>query len=197
MIKNKLFFILLFIFIIQGLIMADEYFVKLYKIDNNKLLYWEAWNNKNNYTIHWGIVGTKGETKEIIKTFFNSPKNNVIEEEKDFRNKGYAEITDLKTIIIQYKIDEFGTNDDLNKRYEIEEFMNNELGWYGLGYCDGGDIGSGTMNIFCLVVDIEIAVKTIKELLINNKMIEGAFIIEESDELIVHYPENYKGKISY
>lgn len=35
--------------------------------------------------------------------------------------------------------------------------MNETLGWTGLGFCDGGSIGSGTMEVCNFVVDFEIA----------------------------------------
>ena len=46
-------------------------------------------------------------------------------------------------------------------RHTTEEFINEDLGWTGLGFCDGGDIGSGEMNIFCYVVDPHLACETI------------------------------------
>ncbi len=35
--------------------------------------------------------------------------------------------------------------------------MNETLGWTGLGNCDGGSIGSGTMEVCCFVADFEVA----------------------------------------
>jgi hypothetical protein len=35
----------------------------------------------------------------------------------------------------------------------------------GLGYCDGGSIGSGTMEVFCIVVDRAIAKRVIATIL--------------------------------
>ena len=40
--------------------------------------------------------------------------------------------------------------------------MDETLGWTGLGYCDGGSIGSGTMEVCCLVVDFDTAAKLIE-----------------------------------
>ena len=41
--------------------------------------------------------------------------------------------------------------------------MDEVLGWTGLGHTDGGSIGSGTMEVGCVVVDFEIAKKVIEE----------------------------------
>jgi len=35
--------------------------------------------------------------------------------------------------------------------------MNHVTGWLGLGHCDGGSSGSGTMEVFCIVVDFALA----------------------------------------
>lgn len=40
--------------------------------------------------------------------------------------------------------------------------MNETLGWTGLGSCDGGSMGSGTMEVCNLVVDFERAQKVIR-----------------------------------
>lgn len=42
---------------------------------------------------------------------------------------------------------------DLKKRTRLEDHLNELLGWTGLGHCDGGSIGSGTLEACCLVVD--------------------------------------------
>ena len=40
--------------------------------------------------------------------------------------------------------------------------MDETLGWTGLGHCDGGSIGSDTMEVCCLVVDFDTAAKAIE-----------------------------------
>jgi len=50
-----------------------------------------------------------------------------------------------------------GSAADLKKRHALEDRMNEVLGWVGLGQCEGGNIGYGTMEICCLVVDFELA----------------------------------------
>lgn len=41
--------------------------------------------------------------------------------------------------------------------------MNDTLGWTGLGQCDGGSMGSGTMEVCRLVADVAIAKRVIEE----------------------------------
>ena len=60
-------------------------------------------------------------------------------------------------LVIVFSVEGSGTAKDLDKRYQIERRLNQLLGWYGLGHVDGGSIGSGTMEIDCLVIDFDIA----------------------------------------
>jgi hypothetical protein len=55
-----------------------------------------------------------------------------------------------------------GTPADLEKRHKLEDRLNETLGWTGIGHCDGGSIGSGTMEACCLVVDFEAAKRVIE-----------------------------------
>ena len=55
-----------------------------------------------------------------------------------------------------------GTAEDLEKRYRLQDRMDKTMGWTRLGSCDGGSIGSGTMEVCDFVVDFELA-KTVIE----------------------------------
>src|SRR5262249_42675093 len=53
------------------------------------------------------------------------------------------------------------------------------LGWTGLGNCDGGSIGSGTMEVCCFVVDFKIARRVIEDDLKNTKFADYSRIYDE------------------
>jgi hypothetical protein len=57
--------------------------------------------------------------------------------------------------------------------------MNEVLGWTGLGHCDGGSIGSGTMEVCCMVVDVDIATRVIESDLKNTEFEDYSRIYEE------------------
>jgi hypothetical protein len=80
------------------------------------------------------------------------------------KRDGYLPIPQnrMQWLIVEYAVDGMGTAADANRRHRIEDLVDSELGWHGLGHCDGGSIGSGTMEIACPVVDFDIA-KTILE----------------------------------
>jgi predicted DNA-binding WGR domain protein len=146
--------------------------IKLYKLIDAKLHYWEAWeNNKKSATIHWGIVGERGQDKKIKNGFFSNFQNTIQKEIDEKIKDGYAEFDEDKSsfLDIEYKIDGFGTDQDIDKRHRLEEYLNELLGWTGLGEIDGGSIGGGTMEVGCIVVDFEIAKKTIEYNLKNTE----------------------------
>jgi hypothetical protein len=118
----------------------------------------------------------------------------------EYRAEGYRELREDEehTVLIQYQVNGWGTSEDLDKRHEIENLLNEVLGWTGNGNCDGGDIGSGTMNVCSLVVSPYLASQTIVEELRKNNLLEGAVIaIEREESFEVLYPENYDKEFAY
>lgn len=139
---------------------------KLYKVKDNQLYYWETWNkDEKTAIVHWGKVGERGEDKEVKGNFFSNFKKKVLKEIAEKVKEGYAEFDKDKIsfLEIEYIIDGFGTEQDLEKRHKLEAKMDEVLGWTGLGHTDGGSIGSGTMEVGCIVVDFDIAKKVIEE----------------------------------
>jgi hypothetical protein len=171
--------------------------IKLYKRLEDKLLYWEAWNDANRVVVHWGIVGERGDSRVIELRAGDDPSSVIQQEAEIPRAEGYDTIGNKKhaQLIIQYKINGMGTGADLDKRQRVEDVMNECLGWTGLGHCDGGDIGSGTMNVFCFVVESSVASQvTLKELKARN-LLEGAVIqVRTEMEKRVVWPEGFTGE---
>jgi hypothetical protein len=173
--------------------------LKLYRMTNGVMEYWEAWATANEITIHWGQLGKEGESRELPIIPGINPYDTIKREAKPIRTAGFKPLkrTALRSIVIQYKIGGHGSTDDLDKRVRIEELMNAELGWTGLGHCDGGDIGSGEMNIFCYVADATIAESVIVRTLEAHGLLAGAVIAERrGDDFRVLWPHDYKGPFS-
>lgn len=146
--------------------------LKLYKLTENKKEYWETWDNgKGSHTIHWGVLGTKGSSKTIKASPSQSIEETIQKEIDNLINQGYVtiELENHYTLLIEYLIKGMGTKEDLEKRHKLEARMNETLGWTGLGACDGGSIGSNTMEVYNFVVDFKIAKKVIEKDLANTK----------------------------
>ena len=79
-------------------------------------------------------------------------------------------------------INGMGSKDDVEKRHRLEDRLNETLGWTGLGACDGGSIGSGTMETCSFVVDYELAKKVIADDLAGMEFADYTRIYDEDAE---------------
>ncbi len=133
--------------------------------------------------MHWGIVGTQGESKTISSSLFSNYKNKVQKELESFIENGYAEIDNDNhaILLVEYLVDGMGTEHDVAKRRALQDKLQELLGWTGLGFCDGGSIGSGTMEACCYVVDFEIAKRLIVENLKGTEFQDYSKIFEEKN----------------
>lgn len=159
--------------------------LKLYKLIGNQLHFWETWDkDEKTAIVHWGIVGKIGQDKEVKSGLFSNFRKTVQKEIDEKLNEGYSEFDEdnLSFLEIEYKIDGFGSEQDLEKRHRLEEKLDEILGWTGLGHVDGGSIGSGTMEVGCIVVDFEIAMKVIEEKLKDSEFSDYSRIYRINNE---------------
>ena len=171
--------------------------IKLYKEQDGIVHYYEAWDNKNNgIVVHCGKLGHVGENKTVPIPKGKTAESVIKEELRIPRSQGYKEINpdQHKTLVIQYKIETSrGREKDLEKRYKVEDLLNEFLGWTGNGHCDGGQIGSGSMEVFAYVIDPYIACKRLVDKLEEKALLSGAVNASEGDdgEFIVLYPIDF------
>lgn len=108
------------------------------------------------------------------------------------------------SLIVQYEVDGFGTDADLERRCRLQDLLDRALRRTLNGMCDGGDLGGGTMNIFLeQVVDPQRACGTVVETLRKASELEGAVIAldlnlpdnsEEGVPFVVLWPDGYTGE---
>ena len=175
--------------------------LKLYRTANGVTEYWEAWEDSGtNVIVHWGKLGEKGETRNVLIKVGNRSSQVIDLEAKPIRAAGFQpiEIDQMAQVVIQYRIDGMGSKRDLDKEQVIEGLMNECLGWAGLGHCDGHDIGSGTLNVFCDVVDGPASERIVIDCLRENKQLEGAVIARRErvgdESYIVFWPKDFVGE---
>lgn len=139
--------------------------LKLYRLSNDILEYWETWEESHGkHRVHWGLLGTVGDSKIVASTFLRKAETVIQQEIDALVAQGFHPIPleDHVVLMIEYQINGMGTEEDLSKRHDLEERLNETLGWTGLGACDGGSIGSGTMEVCNYVVDYDLAKKVIE-----------------------------------
>lgn len=158
--------------------------IKLYKRINGVLHYHEAWSGDGEIIEHWGISGERGETK-THKLPKNANENAAVAAVlENAAADGYVTVDEIgeTTLLIEYPVNGFGTPQDLQKRHALEDRMNETLGWTGLGHCDGGSIGSGTMEVCCFVADFEVAKRVIEADLAGTEFGDYTRIYDEDAE---------------
>jgi hypothetical protein len=156
--------------------------IKLYRREAGKVVaYHEAWIHGSKITEHWGTLGERGETCEHGLDEKLSQHDNLQKVLAKALAAGYepVDVDDHGILLIEYPVKDIGTTKDLDKRHALEERMNETLGWTGLGHCDGGSIGSGTMEVCCFVVDFEIARRVIEQDLKGTKFEDYSRIYNE------------------
>lgn len=158
--------------------------LKLYKRVDGILHYHEAWFDGKTIYEYWGVVGEQGKTKKHRLPKGKDDDEAILEVLSSAADDGYRpiDLDDHATLLIEYAVDDFGTTEDLDKRHALEDRMNETLGWTGLGACDGGSIGSGTMEVCCFVVDFEIAKRVIEADLARTKFFNFTRIYNEDEQ---------------
>jgi hypothetical protein len=173
--------------------------LKLYKRGPRGIRYWEAWKLAGMVVVHEGKLGERGKASYLVPRKTQSAERFIQEKAKKPREKGYAEIPreEHYQIVVQYRLKGWGSPADLKKGHRIEDLLNGCLGWTGNGRCDGNDIGSGTMNIFSIVVDPELAAQAIIAELRGQRLLKAAVIaFRRGEEYRVVYPARFRGKFS-
>ncbi len=157
--------------------------LKLYRFTDTKKEYWETWDNDDgSHTVHWGELGTTGQSKEVKGSLLKKPEKIIQKEVDEMVSSGFKPIDDEYTLLIEYAVESMGAKEDVEKRHRLEERMSETLGWSGLGHCDGGSIGSGTMEVCNFVVDFEVAKSVIEADLKDTEFENYTRIYDEEAE---------------
>ena len=157
--------------------------LKLYRLTDTTKEYWETWDNEDgSHTVHWGELGTRGQSKIVKSTLFRKAQSAIQKEIDGLVQGGFLQIESENhfTVLIEYAVDGMGTTKDLEKRHRLEDRMNETLGWTGLGACDGGSTGSGSMEVCNFVVDFNLAKAVIEADLAGTEFDNYTRIFDEN-----------------
>ena len=157
--------------------------LKLYRLDANPARYWETWEaDEGSHIVHWGILGERGEYKTLWPSD-GQPVSETIQREIDAlipQGYGVVDDDDHRILLIEYAVKDFASPEELKKRHRLQARMDETLGWHGLGHCDGGSSGSGTMEACCYVVDFNIAKAVIETDLKGTEFADYIRIYDEA-----------------
>jgi hypothetical protein len=170
---------------------------KLYKSLDGVLHYLETWNREGVAVIHSGRVGDRGTTRELRPEPGENAEAVMSRELAGGERQGYSPIKaeDHASVVVQYSVEDWETDEALGLRHTVEEILNDALGWSGNGHCDGGDISRKTINVWCKVVDLESAKQTIISALQYNGLRENVVLAaSDNRDHSPFYPANYPGR---
>lgn len=136
---------------------------KLYRRVDGRLEYHEAWHVDGGVIEHWGTCGDRGETRRH-SALDTKEQGRVLGWLRSVAHaSGFRPIAPSRmvTLVVECPIASFGLESDLGRRHALEDFLSEQTGWMGLGHCDGGSGGSGSMEAFAIVVDGKIAMRAL------------------------------------
>lgn len=178
--------------------------LKLYRKNGEGTEYAECWVDGGVAVLHTGVVGDEGRTVETPDIA------DAAEYEKIFENKykpqGYAEWPQDQLYWVVAQIPTESVEEGIHIVRPIEDELNNDLGWLGLGYVDGNDIGLSTgpdggkfvINFFTLVVDRDkgcLAVRKTMQEKCKQKQVDIAY--RRYDEEDYTLAESTEGKEAF
>jgi hypothetical protein len=137
---------------------------KRYKRMDGRLLYCEAWYDGAVVVEHRGECGERGEATSHACADVDDATAILIKFKKAAEAAEFKPISPSRHawLIVEFDLAGFSSERNATEfRHKLEDRLNELTGWLGLGYCDGGSIGSGTLEAACPVVDFNIAKKAI------------------------------------
>ncbi|MFM9402786.1 hypothetical protein ACKLNQ_12750 [Myroides odoratimimus] len=171
--------------------------VKYYKKDLlGNIVYKESWVEVDQQycIIHWGKYGYQGKTKQMFLSEYASEQEYFKIFANECEEEGYSLIPteEMYQVVIQFPLaSTFGNKRDKWLQEKVEEYLNEYLGWRGVGHVDGFDIGGFKLNIFCKVVEPTKAVSCIKTCLKTSHLDLTRCCIasrkQNEEEYLIHY----------
>jgi len=144
--------------------------IKLYKRTEEGLFYHEAWITGMQIIEHKGKVGTTGEAFSFDYTKGQPDELSLERTLKAARKEGFMEIPPEAHHEVSLRWNFESTPTDLKKiNEELEEILNEILGWQGLGEVQNITANNRQSEVRCLVVDLEVTVNRFSEVLLESR----------------------------
>ena len=169
--------------------------IQLIKQSGSNTLYQTIYTEGRLIVQHQGIVGAwvKAENvKQMRVSRFKRLDVQILQLIEKFERQGYRELNeaDYRELIVHFPYDKGQAEAALERRHMMEEVINDGLLHTGNGYCKGGDIGSGTTNIFYYVLDVEAAITLIfEEMKARDVQDEPKIAVQEGAAYTVRSPQ--------
>jgi hypothetical protein len=159
--------------------------LKLYKRENGRITaYHEAWVDGAHVIEHFGPLGERGTTREYRRDSGVGEEESIRRVLAPVMGDGFEAVDadDHALLLVEFASKGPGTAGDVKRQGALHSRLNEMLGWTGLGHVDGGSVGSGTMEVCCVVVDFEHARQVIEANLAGTEFADYTRIYDERRE---------------
>jgi len=151
---------------------------KLYRRTGDGMEYWEHWTDDGGTTlVHSGKVGERGEVERFDDR--DAFVAHLAEKTHELYREGFRNIPEdeHETVLVVWPRDGLPADTgELDALWEkIERWVNEELGWTGLGHCTGVDLSTELVAMGA-VVDADLAVKVLAAALVQSDLPAGGVI---------------------
>ena len=169
----------------------------LYRTHPNAVIeYWDARLDGRRVTVHTGPVGEPDSARISRPLPGENPDAHLLRLRAEAAAAGFAELPDdaFVQLQVQWQVQGWGSTADLEFRHQVEDDLDACLKWTGNGCCDGGDIGSGTLNVFCFVVAVPAAIQSVLGALeAAERPAPHSIAIETADQFVIAWPPELAG----
>lgn len=152
----------------------------LYRMDSDTgWRFVSVWHHENSLHELTGTSGRRGDLKEHADISQHDAARLHASLKREAKAAGFKALSmrHMKALTVFYDANPAEGSRSAAWRHEIEDAWNNLLGWYGLGFCDGGASGLGTHDIHIFVVDRPAALQAI-EVFEDFNLVRGFSSIE-------------------
>jgi hypothetical protein len=138
--------------------------VQLHKADGKSIHFWQIFASEpRTVVMGGGVVGHAGQYLQCGDEDPARLKKEYDNRIAEKRLEGYMEWVEYSNMVLQLDAtDGWGSDDDLNFRNEIWDHLEQHLFLTGNGHVEGGDVGSGTLNLFFRTISPDLAVVAIQ-----------------------------------
>ncbi|TDQ79445.1 hypothetical protein [Sphingobacterium yanglingense] len=150
--------------------------LKYYKFDEGiATQYLEIWydETERKATVHKGKVGYQGQRTihQILEENELQQLYVIVKQEAEDLGFVLPKEENYSTVVVQYQLkSKFGNKRDLWLKDKVQDYLDNHLGWHGLGAVNGFDLGAGKLNIFCDVIQLDKGISGIKSCLRTSRL---------------------------
>jgi hypothetical protein len=170
--------------------------IKLYRDLPDGIQYWEAWDDGNGTAVvHEGRVGDPGQSTVVREV--DDFADWVVGPADAKKAEGFEErpAEEHNVVAVQVPRDSVPSAlEEVDATWtRLEHWMNETLGWAGVGHCASMDL-SGPLTAFGDVVDIEAALSVLSQNLELAGLPDGVVIAVLEDDYVVRWPADRAGE---